>query len=208
MFKKNFIDLCNKANQSPTYVCQQLGLSNAAFSQWSDASVPRQTTLKKIADYFGVSVDYLLGNDNSVTTTEDYTTFPVIGEIAAGYDSIVVENWSGDTVTIPNAWLKGRDASEYFVLSVKGDSMYPLYLDGDKVLILKCSTLDYSGQIGAVIYDDEYSTLKKVEYKPGEDWLNLVPINPMYPPQKIENEALEHCRVIGIPKILIRSLEE
>lgn len=61
MFKKIFIDLCNSKKESPTAVCMKLGLSNAAFSSWTDNTVPRKATLQRIADYFGVSVDYLLG---------------------------------------------------------------------------------------------------------------------------------------------------
>lgn len=140
--------------------------------------------------------------------TEDYTEIPVIGEIAAGYNHIAYENWEGETVPIPNHYLRGHDRSEYFVLTVKGSSMYPLYQDGDQVLILKQSTLNHSGQIGAVLYNDECATLKKVEYVMGEDWLKLIPINPNYEPELIEGEALEHCRVIGIPKLLVRDIKD
>ncbi len=138
--------------------------------------------------------------------TTDTVTFPVIGEIAAGYDSIAIEDWSGDTVEIPTSYLKGRKKEDFFVLSVHGDSMYPLYMNGDKVLILKQSTLNYSGDIGAILYDGEYATLKKVEYVNGEDWLKLIPINPEYQPKKIEGPDLEQCQVIGIPKLLIREI--
>ena len=86
------------------------------------------------------------------------------------------------------------------VLKVHGDSMYPLYQDGDTVLILKQTTLDRSGDIGAIIYEDECATLKKIE-------LRLVPLNPLYKPETIENEALEHCRVIGVPRLLIREID-
>lgn len=86
--------------------------------------------------------------------------------------------------------------------------MYPMYQDGDRVLILKQSTLNHSGQVGAILYNDEFATLKKVEYVMGEDWMKLVPINPSYEPELIEGEALEHCRVIGIPKLLIRDIKE
>lgn len=65
MFKKIFIKLCNKNNVAPTVVCQEIGLSNAAFSKWDDNSIPRKTTLQKIADYFGVSVEYLLGTEEA-----------------------------------------------------------------------------------------------------------------------------------------------
>lgn len=140
----------------------------------------------------------------SPNITTDVTSFAVIGEIAAGYDNVAIEDWTGETVEIPNSYLSGRKKEEFIVLKVKGDSMYPLYHDGDKVLILKQSTLNRSGDIGAVLYNDELVTIKKVEYAPGEDWLDLVPVNPEYKPQHIQGEALAHCSVIGIPKLLIR----
>lgn len=209
MFWENLNALCAEKGISVARLCAELRLSNSISTKWKRGALPSNATLKKIADYFGVTAEYLLGrSDGGLRITEDYTTFPVIGEIAAGYESIGAEDWSGETVDIPNVWLKGRKPGEFFVLSVRGDSMYPLYIEGDKVLILKCSTLDYPGQVGAVIYNDEYTTLKKVEYKAGEDWLTLVPVNPNYRPERIENEALEHCRVIGIPKLVIREIEE
>lgn len=62
MFKENFIRLCNERGEPPTVVCQKIGVTSSAFSKWTDESVPRRATLMRIADYFGVSVDYLLGN--------------------------------------------------------------------------------------------------------------------------------------------------
>lgn len=62
MFKEKFIRLCNERGEPPTVVCQKVGITSSAFSKWTDESVPRKATLMKIADYFGVSVDYLLGN--------------------------------------------------------------------------------------------------------------------------------------------------
>lgn len=147
-------------------------------------------------------------NLKSPEIASDTVSIPVIGEIAAGYNSAALEDWSGETVEIPKSYLHGRSTDEFIVLSVKGDSMYPLYMAGDKVLILKQSTLNYSGEIGAVLYYDDNATLKKVEYVMGEDWLKLIPINPEYKPKKVVGEEFEHCRIIGIPKLLIRDIEE
>ena len=171
---------------------------------------PIYTVVVNLAEILDVSVDYLSAGkkNSSPNITEDYTPFPVIGDIAAGYDHIVTEDWEGDVIDIPNSYLKGRNKSEFFVLCVKGDSMYPTYQDGDKVLILKQDTLNYSGQIGAVLYDDECTTLKRVEYKKGEDWMRFVPINPSHPPKQIEGELLEHCRILGIPKLVIREINQ
>lgn len=62
MFKETFIRLCNQKGESPSSVCRNVGITPSSFSLWTDESVPRKATLMKIADYFGVSVDYLLGN--------------------------------------------------------------------------------------------------------------------------------------------------
>ena len=175
--------------------------------------------IKAISEKLGTTPAYLMGweteNDNKSyyinlpppTITEDYSEIPVSGGIAAGYNRIAYENWEGETVPIPNHYLKGHNLSDYFVLNVNGSSMYPMYQDGDQVLILRQSTLNHSGQVGAILYNDEFATLKKVEYVMGEDWLKLVPINPNYEPELIEGEALEHCRVMGIPKLLIRDIK-
>lgn len=178
---------------------------------------PSSEMLVEMANLYDVTVDYIIGRErkmsfdrslSSPNITESYTTFPVIGEVAAGYDVPALEDWEGETVDIPDTYLKGRSRDEFFVLRVKGDSMFPTYQDGDKVLVLRQSTLNHSGQVGVVIYNDDCGTLKRVEYKMGEDWMRLVPINPSYPPIKIVNEELEHCKVLGIPKLLIREIEE
>lgn len=194
-------------------LAKKLNLSRSAIGMYEKGERnPNFETLELIADFFNVRIDDLIGRKNTTylapQIATETVTFPVIGEIAAGYDNIALEDWSGETVEIPFSYLKGRKREDYFVLSVKGNSMYPKYINGDKVLILKQSTLNRSGDIGAIMYDDELATLKKVEYVKGEDWLRLIPINPEYEPKTIQGEDLEHCRVIGIPKLLIREIEE
>lgn len=185
-------------------------------SKWETGfQTPEIYTILCMAELFGVSIDYLNGKEIpnlpksllAPNITEDYVTFPVIGEIAAGYDNIAIEDWSGETVDIPTKFLKGRNKNDFFVLTVTGDSMYPLYHEGDKVLILKQNTLARSGDIGAFMDDDGCATLKKIEYIHGEDWLKLVPLNHNYGPKIIEGEKLAHCRVIGVPRLLIREIK-
>ncbi len=66
MFWDNLIKLCNNRGISPNGVCLELGLSNATATKWKNGAIPRNATLKKIADYFGVSVDYLLGREADI----------------------------------------------------------------------------------------------------------------------------------------------
>ena len=186
------------------------------ISKWETGfQTPVMNTVVMLAKFFNVSIDYLNGDESSKSDyinlpppniTDDYTTFPVEVEIAAGYEHIALEDWEGDTVDISNDYLRGHNKSDFFVLRVKGDSMYPEYQDGDKVLVLKQPVVNYSGQVGVAVYDGELATLKKIEYTEGESWVRLVPINPAFPPKLIENEDLEYLRVLGIPKLIIREV--
>lgn len=203
------------------YIAKKVGVAIQTIYKYENEIVTNipLDKLEKIADALNTTPGYLMGWENqseknpyskfpSPNITEDYTTFPVIGEIAAGWEGYMLEpDWEGETVDIPNSYLKGRPKEDFFVLRVKGDSMYPLYHENDKVLIYKQSSLDYSGQIGAIVFEDDHITLKKIEFIPGEDWLRMIAINPIYPPKRIENEELEQCRVLGIPKLLLRDIE-
>lgn len=191
-----------------------VGVQRAAVQKWESGATQnlKRTVIQKLAEYFNVSPAVFIDDDSykliSPEITDDFIEFPVIGEVAAGYEQIAIEDWAGDKIKVPREYLVGRNKDDFFVLKVKGDSMYPQYQDGDKVLILRQSTMNYSGQIGVVIYDNDKGTLKKIEYAQGEDWMKLVPINPNHPTIKIENEDLEHCRVLGIPKLLIREITD
>ena len=67
MFWENFVSLCNQKGISPNGVCADLGMSNATATKWKNGAIPRATTARKIADYFGISVSSLLGvEDDSV----------------------------------------------------------------------------------------------------------------------------------------------
>ena len=60
MFKENFERICIEKNIAPTAVCRKIGLSAAAYSNWTEDTVPRKTTLIKIANELGVTVSDLI----------------------------------------------------------------------------------------------------------------------------------------------------
>ena len=63
MFWTQYQALCQKAGKSPIGVAKELGLSSGTVTFWKNGKIPKSDTLKKIADFFGVTVDYLLGNE-------------------------------------------------------------------------------------------------------------------------------------------------
>ena len=62
MFYEIFVNLCAQNGVSASFVVQQIGLNKSSATYWKNGSIPSTATLKKLADYFGVSTDYLLGN--------------------------------------------------------------------------------------------------------------------------------------------------
>lgn len=62
MFYEIFKKLCDERGTNPTAVALDMGISTSLTSRWKHGGKPRIETLNKIADYFGVSVSYLLGN--------------------------------------------------------------------------------------------------------------------------------------------------
>lgn len=200
-------------------LASKIGAAHNSISNWeNNQNNPDPNTIQNLCWALDVQPNYFFDDEYtrpsphtgtpSPVTTDDVVSFPVVGEVAAGFDHYSYENWAGDSIEIPRSYLHGRDQSDFFVLKVIGDSMYPDYQDGDHVLVLRQSTMDRSGQIGVVIYGDDKGTLKRIEYVPGEDWMTMRPINPQYPPVTIKNEALEHCTVLGVAKMVIRDLEQ
>lgn len=61
MFYQRLLDLCSARNLKITNLVPVWGISSGNLSKWKSGGVPRGDTLCKIADYFGVSTDYLLG---------------------------------------------------------------------------------------------------------------------------------------------------
>lgn len=199
---------------SQDQLAEILGTSKQVISRYeTNQRTPKITVAQQYADRLGISVNYLIDNNmeipaDSPEITEDIITFRVNVDIAAGYDqpAAPLDDWEGASVDIPASYLRGRPAEDFFMIRICGDSMYPHYQNGDYVLVLKTPTLDHSGQIGVMLHGDE-GTIKKIEYVPGEDWLRLVPLNPEYMAKTISGPELETCRVIGVPKLIIRETE-
>ena len=62
-FYDNYIKLCASCGKNPTTVSKEIGLSNAAASGWKNGKKPSAITKQKLADYFGVSVSELTGEE-------------------------------------------------------------------------------------------------------------------------------------------------
>lgn len=81
MFYDIFVKLCRGRGVSPSKAAEAVGLSRTSVVKWKNGSVPSGATAQKIAAYFEVSVDYLLGNEQKETpaiTGDDELSEPII----------------------------------------------------------------------------------------------------------------------------------
>ena len=64
MFFDVFSDLCARKGVSCKRAAEEIGLSNSITTKWKKTgATPGGDTLQKIAVYFGVTTDYLLGKE-------------------------------------------------------------------------------------------------------------------------------------------------
>jgi repressor LexA len=160
--------------------------------------MPRQATLHKIADYFGVTVEYLLGNEalpDGVRTVQ-MQRIPLVGQIACGRP-IFAEEERGQYVDAPS------DLKADLALTVKGESMADVGIhDGDVVFVRKQLTVE-NGEIAAVIIDNE-ATLKRWYFKPEEQKLVLMPENPAFDPLEFQGKELAAVNCLGLAVCVMR----
>lgn len=62
MFYDEYIRLCNEAKKTPSACAEEMGFPRSVVTRWKQGKQPRDANLRKVADYFGVSVDELRGN--------------------------------------------------------------------------------------------------------------------------------------------------
>lgn len=83
MFWQNYALLCSENDMTPNAVCAALGLSSATATHWKNGRIPNGETLSTIADFFGVTVDYLLGRTD-VRMPAAETAQPLTDDVRGG----------------------------------------------------------------------------------------------------------------------------
>ena len=175
---------------------KMLGVSQATVSGWeSEKYQPDRDTLIKIASYFDVSVDYLIGNSPVKKEKKKGVQIPVLGEVRAGYPMETVENII-DYEEIDEEMAR---RGEFFALRIKGDSMEPRFVEGDVVIVRKQETAD-SGDIVVALVNGDSATIKKL--KRHQNGITLVPSNAAYEPMYYSNEEIIELPVNILGKVV------
>lgn len=183
-------------------LAERLGKNRATIYRYESNDIEKlpTTVLEPLAKVLDVTPAYLMGwlkpsQAKSLTPTDlraNTKPVPLVGRVAAGLSCHAEDNIEGYILTDCEFLHEGYD---YFWLTVTGDSMYPEFQEGDRVLIREQSTLDCECY-AVVRIDGEDGVVKRVRIE--DKRIILTSINPYYPPRIFEREEMNRIAIVGL----------
>lgn len=181
-------------------VSKATGIAASTFSDWKNGrSIPKTDKLARIADYFSVTLDEMMGTAGARRQSElSYSAMraqkmvPVIGVIRAGTPIVTDETLLG------REFADVEDIDEYFYLEVCGDSMKNCgIVEGTYVLFHK-QQYAQNGDIVACLVDGDSATVKR--FSKENRRIILSPENEDYSPIILSPEDFEigRARILGV----------
>lgn len=193
-------------------VGKAIGVSRQYLSNIeNDHKTPGKNVIGSLADYFNVTVDYLMGKSTirnpsnldkiykrgyyaGARRTPAPNDIPIYDAISCGAGKWVEENMIG-SVSIPDGYI--RTGGQLFANEASGDSMYPTIDPSDLLIFATVDALS-SGQIGAFCYNGEYYCKRFKDFN-GDIW--LYSDNTEYEPIHITD--FDNFRILGVLKCQI-----
>lgn len=171
---------------------QELGFGNATIVKW-DKSTPKADKLKKVADYFNVSMEYLM--DGNIEKPKG-VQIPVLGDVAAGIPIEAIEDIIDYEEIDEDLARKG----EFFGLRIKGNSMSPRIQNGDVVIVRVQPDAESGDIVIAKVNGDDACCKKLLKHNDG---ITLLSFNPDYEPLSFNKND-----VISLPVSIIGKVVE
>lgn len=210
-FSERFKSLRQSRKLSQQELADKLKISKSSVNMYERGErEPGLETIENIADFFNVDMDYLLGKSPIVNRTlqsniseihtENIYNVPVFNSVSAGFGAYASDFIEG---YIPTYLVNDAEADDYIWINVKGDSMHPRIMDGDRILVRRQTSVD-SGSVAVLLLDGEEGLVKKVEY--GPDWIDLISFNPEYPVKHFKGADVQRLQVVGLVKEVSRKL--
>lgn len=184
---------------------RQFSVATGTIAMWETGKrEPDFSTMQRLADFFAVSVDYLLGRTDDADVFIDWNhgragrearRIPIIGRVQAGIPVEAVEDFLGyEEFSGPSG-----SAEDFFALEVRGDSMEPKISSGDVVIVRKQNDCD-TGDLAVVLVSDGDATVKRI--KKSAAGITLIPNNLAFEPMFFSNEEIESLPVSILGKVV------
>jgi len=204
-------EIREKKKLSQVRFAKALGLTPASISNYeSGKRLPDYASINALSDVYNVNTNWLLTGEGSMFKEPEYLELrdheflhlPVVAHIAAGLPIEVVEDEPLEWIDVPRTVLSLPPP--YIAFKVEGDSMEPLILEGDYVIMSR----DWRGERlhGRIcgFRTAEGITLKKLMLQPKQKTAWLMPINHGKYEPVAYNKDTEDFYMFGVLVALIR----
>lgn len=200
--RKRILKLMENNHITKYRLAKEINVSSGIISDWANEKSTSYTKyLDKIADYFNVTVDYLLTGKEPASKLPNgaipvdasmFVKIPIIGSVRCGEPMFAESNIEGYEYTYVETLRGGGD---FFYLRAKGDSMINAGInEGDLLLIRSQSDVD-SGDIAIVNINGDEETLKRIIKK--DKAIILQPENPAYETKVFIGKELQDIHIQG-----------
>lgn len=190
-------------------LAKELGLNKSTIQRYETGQIKKikLPVIHAMANILNVNPSWLSDksdNREAVNSNAEFLSkneiriIPVFESVSAGFGAYA----SNEIIDYMPLYIESDyEAEETLCIKVKGDSMYPKIENGDIVQVHKQDSVD-NGQIAVVLIDGDEGLVKKVfVYK---DYIELISINPEYPPKRFENEEMNRVEIVGLVRKIIK----
>ena len=202
LLSDNINRLMEDNNISNIQLGKELELSPETIRNWRNGiKVPTVDKLLKLADYFDVSLDALMGKP---IDTGRLISLPLVGAVNAGVFSIENEEEWREFRDVSGQALHGRNKNQCVLLEVVGDSMEPLIHQGEMLVVHRQQTA-VNGNI-VIAYDSDAGGYTVKRFHQNGDTVTLEPANDRYKSYTYKFPDLNNLQIYGICLSAERSL--
>ncbi|EKQ13491.1 SOS-response repressor/protease [Lacticaseibacillus casei A2-362] len=200
---KRIADLRKKRSWTQPMLADKMSVSQSTITMWeNDKRAVSSEDVKKLANLFGTTTDYILGIDdslpiNAIPVSSKLADQPVMvyGEIQAGVAKWAEQDIIGQ-IYVTKSFAKRYGAKNLFALQVNGESMNREIPNGYTAVFSKDLEPE-SGDIVAVMIDSESATIKRfretslaVMFEPSS-W------DPSFKPYVFPKNGIQDFKIIG-----------
>ncbi|MBQ6381876.1 MAG: helix-turn-helix transcriptional regulator [Clostridia bacterium] len=94
-FFERYTQLCKEKNTTTTAIGTSLGFSKATISAWrNNRTQPKGASLERLAAYFGVSTDYLLGKSDLREPEKQFDDVQMVKIALFGTEDVPPKAWT------------------------------------------------------------------------------------------------------------------
>lgn len=196
--------LRKRKNVSQKEMAAYLGVAHSAYNMYeTGARQMNPDVLARLSDYFGVSIDTILGRE-SVTepfgrqieikpalVEEDEVMIPVVASIRCGF------GFAGDPyailkkIPVPSSYIK-RWGKDIVAVEAVGKSMLTTIKPGDLLIVVPGSAWESNWIVVADVNDSD--TIKRI-FRSDDGGIDLIPDNPKYKTWHFSPESIDEYQI-------------